>query len=237
MVEAPEDFLTLGDRLRWLVDRSGLTQGDFAEGIGITEGMLSQWVNNKAKPRRSNLAGVARLFHSPVGRMVTFLEEGGPAPPLGQVKTNGAPDRPPPRFTKEGMQPLYIGGGPSTWGKDVATTTGFWSEEEPDGYVPAMPNFEHSFAVTIDGHSMAPRLRHGEVVTVADVGIENIQDGHIVFVRFRQSAENCIRLAFKEADGRIRLAPWNPDKAHYPVRHVMPDEVQMYRVVGRWEPL
>lgn len=83
---------TPGQRIAYLVDRSGRSQGAFAEAIGLGEDSVSKWINGKAKPRRSNLQRIAEVFGRDVSEIVDFVVRGAmpekpfvPSPPPPQA--------------------------------------------------------------------------------------------------------------------------------------------------------
>ena len=52
----------LGDRLRWLRTRAGLSQADVAEQVGMSESQVLRWENDKAEPDSKSLRKLARMF-------------------------------------------------------------------------------------------------------------------------------------------------------------------------------
>ena len=52
----------LGDRLRWLRNRTGLSQADLAEQLGMSEIQVLRYENGKAEPTAETLRKMAKLF-------------------------------------------------------------------------------------------------------------------------------------------------------------------------------
>ncbi|WP_079406463.1 helix-turn-helix transcriptional regulator [Streptomyces sp. 3211] len=75
-----EDFGSwLGRQLR----RSGLTQAEFAERLGLTRAAVSAWVTGRAQPRRELMTKIAALLDTDVSTVMTRDTDAGSARPIG----------------------------------------------------------------------------------------------------------------------------------------------------------
>lgn len=52
----------LGDRIKKLRIEAGLTQPDLAKMVGVTNGVISFWVNNVNEPKASYIRKLAEIF-------------------------------------------------------------------------------------------------------------------------------------------------------------------------------
>ncbi|MGT2531014.1 helix-turn-helix transcriptional regulator [Streptomyces nojiriensis] len=75
-----EDFgAWLGRQLR----RSGLTQAEFAERLGLTRAAVSAWVTGRAQPRTEMMLRIAELLDTDVSTVMNRDTDAGSARPIG----------------------------------------------------------------------------------------------------------------------------------------------------------
>ena len=105
-----------------------------------------------------------------------------------------------------------------------------------DDYVPAPPGLDDPdvFAAYVDGESMQPAYRAGDVVVFSPGA--DVTDGCDCFVRLEESHETTFKRVYLEDEGRmIRLQPLNPK---FPPRTLPREEVAgLYRAVWRMSRL
>ena len=105
-----------------------------------------------------------------------------------------------------------------------------------DEYVPGPPGMSDPdvFAAYVDGESMLPEYRGGDIVVFSPAAA--VSDGCDCFVRMEESHETTFKRVYFEDEGRsIRLQPLNPKFAP----RTLPREAigGLYRAVWRMSPL
>ena len=66
---------SLGERLRRLLEKSGLTQQNVADKLDIPRNTVWRWINNKATPESKNLHDLATLLHVSVDELLNGAPE------------------------------------------------------------------------------------------------------------------------------------------------------------------
>lgn len=174
--------MSLSNRLRVARERSGLTQDQVAEHIGITSQAVTQWESGKTAPARQNLPKVADLYGVPVG----WLLSGGGEPwsedaasriisaeEAGHAEEPGAPREPP---SIDAVRVLHVPA-LSTMPKNVPVLGVAVGGDDADfqfngdtvDHVRRPPGLEGvpgAFAVYVMGFSMSPRYDEGDLVYV-----------------------------------------------------------------------
>lgn len=51
---------TLGDRLKYCLEKRGITQKDFADRMNVMEMTVSKWINGKSQPRADYIVVMCR---------------------------------------------------------------------------------------------------------------------------------------------------------------------------------
>lgn len=105
-----------------------------------------------------------------------------------------------------------------------------------DDYAPAPPGLTDAdaFAAYVDGDSMLPEYRAGDVVVFSPAA--DVADGSDCFVRLEESHETTFkRVYFEDGGGRIRLQPLNP---RFAPRTLDREAIAgLYRAVWRMSPV
>lgn len=76
----------IGDRIRWLRNKNGMTQADLAERLNMSDQQILRWENGKSDPSAENVVKLAKLFNvtgdyllcltdDPRGNMATELSQ------------------------------------------------------------------------------------------------------------------------------------------------------------------
>jgi SOS-response transcriptional repressor LexA len=191
---------TLGQRLERARERAAMKQRDVAEHFGISSQAISQWEADRTRPDSQRLAALARLF---AVRLDWLLAGEGPMADgtegAGSPRESGTPvpviDRVQAGDWTEVHDPYAAGGG-----EDYLLTD-----------LPVSPN---TFALVVEGTSMAPDFQPGDKVII-DPALAP-RPGDLVVAKRDKDQEATFkkyRLRGKDERGRdvIELAPLNPD--------------------------
>lgn len=81
--------MTLGERLRQLRQRSGLSQEDVAQKLFVSRQSVSKWELDQAEPSVDNLRVLAKLYDVTLDELLAGEDSGGPAQ---QEPSEPAPD-------------------------------------------------------------------------------------------------------------------------------------------------
>ncbi len=191
---------TLGQRLEQARERTGMKQKAVAEHFGISSQAVSQWEAGRTRPNGQRLAALARLF----GLRLDWLLE-GLGPMSGEDEGEGSPqargtpvpviDRVQAGGWTEISDPYAIGGG-----EEFLTTD--------------LPVSPHTFALVLEGLSMAPDFSPGDKVIIDPATAP--RPGEFVVAKREKDQEATFkkyRLRGQDAQGRdiIELVPLNPD--------------------------
>ncbi|MFF0551345.1 helix-turn-helix transcriptional regulator [Streptomyces sp. NPDC004311] len=79
-VDDPEDF---GEWLGRQLRRSGMTQAEFAQRLGLTRAAVSAWVTGRAQPRTELMPRIAELLDTDVATVVGRDTDAGTPQPIG----------------------------------------------------------------------------------------------------------------------------------------------------------
>jgi transcriptional regulator with XRE-family HTH domain len=206
----------LGVEIRRLRYQLGLTQSAFADRLGKPSATVSAWELGKAMPAAANLAAVARVLGTDVGRLLADLAL-RPAPEV---------DGPPPTVTERPSLPGTI--------RCFALET---VVVDVNGYPVGKPDFEivrstdngdpRSYALHIRGNASYPRFWDGDAVEV--VSDARIDDGDLTVVHHRDGRRWIRRVAFRQRRSVVRCHPLNPSE---PVLELPVPEVRLHKVIG-----
>lgn len=229
-----EDWSSIGGRVKWLVEESGLSQAGFARRIGIGPDTLSKWVNNRfvRGPSKSNLRSISALFRTPHARLVEFVLNGGEPPALVPIEEH--PGHHPRTFIASesgrripaGTIPIInrvpAGNGMAQTDQDFAAN---FSHDTVDAGPWSSPG---SVAFFVHGDSMSPDFNDKDLV-IADPN-RAVSSGCFAIVQFgsERDDENKIRRVMT-TDAGILLIPSN---AKYKTELVPPEQISsLLRVV------
>ena len=68
-------ILNIADRIRYLRDKSGLTQTDLANKLGISRSAVNSWEMSLTSPSLSNLVEMSKIFKVTMDYLVTASEK------------------------------------------------------------------------------------------------------------------------------------------------------------------
>ena len=164
----------IGQNIRYLRKRAGISQKQIAEKLGVTQGSVSQWENEATEPDTRTIGQLAKVFSVPVDFF--FSEE--PRRELDSIRImrNAVP---------------IVG--------EIACGTPVTAEQNIEGYADVPDGVHADFALRCKGDSMEPTFMHGDLVLIrqtpdfqpgqiAAVGIE----GEALLKHVYQQGENVI---------------------------------------------
>lgn len=191
---------TLGQRLTHARERAGMKQKEVAEHFGISSQAISQWEADRTRPDSQRLAGLARLF---AVRLEWLIAGSGPVTP-------GAPG---PRASGEGgtLVPVIDRVQAGDW---TEVYDPFSAGGGEDYLLTDREVSPQTFALVIEGDSMAPEFQPGDKVII-DPAVRP-RPGEFVVAKRDQDQEATFkkyRLRGHDEEGReiVELVPLNPD--------------------------
>lgn len=172
------DLQTIGERLRWAREKAGVTQQVAADALGISKSAVSQWERNETSPSTDNLREAARVYQV----LLHWLISGGVeakdssiAPPPAQTQRREAAL--PPRQVlpaPNASQIIPVAGD----GRGALPILGlarggiegrFLFNGQVVDYRPMpseLANVPDAYGVYVDGESMKPRWKPGELLLI-----------------------------------------------------------------------
>ncbi len=193
-------MMTLGKRLEHARERAGMKQKEVAEHFGISSQAVSQWESDRTRPDSQRLASLARLFTL---RLDWLLAGEGPmaGPAEGEASPQDAGtlvpviDRVQAGDWTEVHDPYAMGSGEDYLLTDLKVS-------------------DHTFALVIEGTSMAPEFQPGDKVVI-DPALAP-RPGDLVVAKREKDQEATFkkyRLRAQDERGRdvIELVPLNLD--------------------------
>lgn len=186
----------LGDRIRKARKERGMTQSELAHALGISVQAISQWESGKTLPTTDRLILISDMLGMDL-RSALFRGELGPY--RGDVRGG--------RF----VVPLLSRVAAGHWSEVVAEQH---VTDETKAFEIHWPPVGPAFALEIEGESMLPEFKPGDVIIV-DTGIEPIPGDFVVAMLEGQSEATFkkYRPRGNDMDGNpvIELTPLNPD--------------------------
>lgn len=145
----------IGQNIRYLRKRAGISQKQIAEKIGVTQGSVSQWENEATEPDTRTIGQLAKVFSVPVDFF--FSEE--PRRELDSIRImrNAVP---------------IVG--------EIACGTPVTAEQNIEGYADVPDGVHADFALRCKGDSMEPTFMHGDLVLIRQT--PDFQPGQIAAV-------------------------------------------------------
>lgn len=172
---------TLGDRMRILRSGRGLTQQDVAAALNVSRSAVAMWERNEREPNLETLAALARLLDVPLSALVEREEAPLPAG-LRPVRTKRVP---------------LLG--------TIAAGEPIFAEEEHETYVDVGGSVRADFALEVQGESMEPVYKDGDVVYIRRQ--DDVRDGQVAAVVVDDSAT--LKRVYHLPVG-VQLMPLNP---------------------------
>ena len=172
---------TLGDRMRILRSGRGLTQQDVAAALNVSRSAVAMWERNEREPNLETLAALARLLDVPLSALVEREEAPLPAG-LRPVRTKRVP---------------LLGA--------IAAGEPIFAEEEHETYVDVGGSVRADFALEVQGESMEPVYKDGDVVYIRSQ--DDVLDGQVAAVVVDDSAT--LKRVYHLPVG-VQLMPLNP---------------------------
>jgi len=160
--------MTLGEKIRKLREKKGISQQALAELLGTTQQSIAYWESGRRKPRYEKLKRLAEIFSVPVSY---FFEE--------EEKHKWDKNA---EFLPSKIIPIPI------YGEAQAGSFGGYAMPTPEEYFPTPEAMikglppERVFWIRVEGHSMEPIFQPGDLVLVADPSWYEVKEGAPVVV-------------------------------------------------------
>ena len=172
---------TLGDRIRILRSGRALTQQAVAEALGVSRSAVAMWEKDEREPDLETLAQLAKLLGVPLTALVERREA-----PLPQNLRPVRARRIPLLGTIAAGEPIF-------------------AEEEHETYVDVGGSVRADFALEVQGESMEPVYKDGDVVYIRSQ--DDVLDGQVAAVVVDNSAT--LKRVYHLPVG-VQLMPLNP---------------------------
>lgn len=172
---------TLGDRIRILRSGRALTQQAVAEALGVSRSAVAMWEKDEREPDLETLAQLAKLLGVPLTALVERREA-----PLPQNLRPVRARRIPLLGTIAAGEPIF-------------------AEEEHETYVDVDGSARADFALEVQGESMEPVYKDGDVVYIRRQ--DDVLDGQVAAVVVDDSAT--LKRVYHLPVG-VQLMPLNP---------------------------
>lgn len=203
--------MTIGQRIKKLRERNGLTQQQFAEILGVTDGAVSSWEKDAYNPRM----GVFQKIQDHFGVSKSYLIDGENELSVSQT-TDGVLPYPDLIPVQKKRIPLFGG---------IAAGDPIPANQEYDTYVEADSDVHCDYALRVDGDSMDPTVRLGDLVFIRRQ--DDVDDGDIAAVLIDDSAT--LKRVYHVKNGLTLTS----DNAKYPPRAVTYPEHDTIRILGK----
>jgi transcriptional regulator with XRE-family HTH domain len=60
--------------IRQFLERQKLTQEEFADQIGVSQGVVSHWLSGKKRPSLDNLLSISAITSTPIEKLIADLQ-------------------------------------------------------------------------------------------------------------------------------------------------------------------
>ena len=219
------------DKLKQKREELGLEQQELAELIGVSKQAYFKWEKGLSKPTKANIAKLEKILKVPTGylsedeisslykqltepnqeKAITYVRD-----LVSSQKVISIAEK---RSEYRVYEKLSAGIGASVYG-DLDYDVVYYNEELP-----------HDFASWVDGNSMEPTYKNGEVALIRETGFD--YDGAVYAVVW--DSQTYIKKVYREEEG-LRLVSINKD---YPDKFAPFDENPRVigKIVGHFMPL
>lgn len=207
--EDPFLYSSFSDRLYSLVVLSHLTWEDFSTAVGLSLEDIDRMRAGDLDPTDEQLSVMAKVLDVSVDCLLGRTNDVIVGPPVPKLPSNVAP-------VKSQRIPL-LGG--------IAAGEPILAEEAYDTYVEADCDLHCDYALRVEGDSMSPDIRLGDVVFIRSA--DDVDDGQIAAVLVDDSAT--LKRVYHIPNG-LQLLSSNP--AYPPMIVTMPDHAAI-RILGK----
>ena len=219
------------EKLKQKREELGLEQQELAERIGVSKQAYFKWEKGLSKPTKANIAKLEKVLKVPEGylsedeisslykqltepnqeKAITYVRD-----LVSSQKVISIAEK---RSEYHVYEKLSAGIGASVYG-DLDYDVVYYNEELP-----------HDFASWVDGNSMEPTYKNGEVALIRETGFD--YDGAVYAVVW--DSQTYIKKVYREEEG-LRLVSINKD---YPDKFAPFDENPRVvgKIVGHFMPL
>jgi len=215
--------MEMRNRLEMLINVLGIKRSDFARAINVTQGNVSDWINDKkpSKPSSTALARISEEYNVNLNWLITGKGDMFLPPEDGSLVTNG---------TKARLEEMSGNGTVNRFKLspfEVRTITlplmGEIAAGEPvennggDGWdyieIPKAflnDRYDSYCVLRVNGHSMEPRINHGDIVVIHQRSDWDNLDRKVCAVRTADGI-TLKKVQFSPEKRQVILKPYNPD--------------------------
>lgn len=195
-----------GKKLKELRKKSGVTQTELADVLGITQQAVGKWESGRSEPDSDTLRRLAEYFETSIDSLL-----GRPAPAFGTVSAYDPAAE---------IQIPVVG--------SVRAGYGALAYQDAAGTAPAnVRDPQNYFYLQVKGDSMEPRIQDGDLALVRKQ--PTLEDGDLGVVVFGDEGEGTLK-RFLRKGSAVVLQPFNP--AYEPIILAGEDLEHLY-IAGR----
>lgn len=167
----------IGDNIRYLRKRAGMSQGSLAQALNIKQASVSLWESGKTTPETKYIMEMSKLFDV----QADFLFSDEPRRDLDSISIHRA------------SVPI-IG--------EIACGTPITAEQNIDGYADLPDGVHADFALRCKGDSMAPVFENDDLVLIRQQ--PDVEDGQIAAVNVAYEAT--LKRVYHQQNGLLLVA-------------------------------
>ena len=197
-----------GRNLKYYIERSGKSQREIADIVGVATSTLNDWAQGKKYPRIDKIELLAKYF----GILKSDLIEDRSNTIASSMPTNLFPIE---------MKKFPLLG-------NIACGEPQWAEQDAACYVMAGSNIHADFCLRAKGDSMiGARIHDGDIVFIRKQ--DSVEDGEIAAVLIEDEA-TLKRVYFDREGGILTLLPENP---MYKAQRYSGEKLNQVRILGK----
>ncbi len=226
-------------RLELLVNALGIKRSEFAKRIHVTQGNVSDWINDKkpSKPSSTALARISEEYNVNLNWLITgkgdmflHVEDGslvtnGRTEKLEEMSGNGAKAPLSPFETRNITLPLM---GEIAAGEPMENnvTTDWDYIEIPKAFL--RDRHDSYCALRVNGDSMKPRINHGDIVVIHQRTDWDNLDRRVCAVRTSDGI-TLKKVQYNPVKRQVLLKPFNSD---YETLVLEDEELTRFQIIG-----
>jgi repressor LexA len=177
-----EDCKMISDTIKQIRRTHYLSQTEFANRIGVTQGTISQWENGLTRPNLDQLLSISSAFNVSVTEIVN--DQSGPVRDFDAINI------------KRAAVPIL---GTIACGQRITPDT------TPEGRADLPEGVRADFALRCKGDSMEPTLKDGDIILIRKQ--PEVENGQIAAVNI--NGETTLKRVYVRGDG-LHLIADNP---------------------------
>lgn len=185
--------MELGDKIKMLRTNRGMTLEEVGDIVGVGKSTVRKWESGEiANMRRDKIALLAKALHVTPGYLMGWEEESSVAP-IAEFTSKYTNIQP----IKKRRIPML---GTIAAGKPI------FAEQDYETYVDVGGNVKADFALSVEGDSMDPLYKNGDIVFIRS--LSDVRDGQVAAVIVDDSAT--LKRVYHLPIG-VQLVPVNPE--------------------------